>query len=104
MTRPTSRLRLAFILPLVLPTYPGGQAVADDPEARKPDATWPGMTREGSVLLPNGWSLKPAGRQSRVGDFPVVAAVHPSEPIIAILHAGYGEHEVMTVSAQDGKV
>ena len=40
--------------------------------------TWPGMTRPGTVLLPNGWSLKPAGRQTRLGDFPVLIAVHPS--------------------------
>ena len=50
-------------------------------------------------MLPNGWSLKPAGRQVRLGDLPVQIAVHPTEPILAILHAGYGEHEVVTASA-----
>src|SRR5262245_6141002 len=57
--------------------------------------TWPGMTREGAVLLPNGWSLKPAGRQTRLGDLPVQMALRPRAPILAILHAGYGEHEVL---------
>ena len=52
------------------------------------------MTRSGAVLLPNGWSLRPAGRQAKLGDFPVVIAEHPSEPVLAVLHAGYGEHEV----------
>jgi YVTN family beta-propeller protein len=56
------------------------------------------------VLLPSGWSLKPAGRQTNLGDFPVQIAVHPVEPVLAILHAGYGEHEVVTVSARSGKV
>lgn len=56
------------------------------------------------MLLPNGWSLRPAGRQTRLGDFPVEMAVHPSQPIVAILHAGYGEHEVVTASAETGKV
>jgi YVTN family beta-propeller protein len=65
---------------------------------------WPGMTRGGSVLLPNGWSLKPAGRQVRLGDLPVQIAVHPTEPVLAILHAGYGEHEIVTVSATSGKI
>jgi DNA-binding beta-propeller fold protein YncE len=65
---------------------------------------WPGMTRAGTVVLPNGWSLKPAGRQSRLGDLPVQIAVHPSEPILAILHAGYGEHEVVTVHQTTGKI
>ena len=29
--------------------------------------------------------------------------MHPSEPILAILHAGYGEHEVVTAGRRDGK-
>ena len=62
------------------------------------------MTRAGTVLLPNGWSLKPAGRQTKLGDLPVQIAVHPSEPILAILHAGYGEHEVVTVNGSTGQV
>ena len=31
-------------------------------------------------------------------------AVHPSEPVLAILHAGYGEHEVVTASTETGKI
>jgi DNA-binding beta-propeller fold protein YncE len=65
---------------------------------------WPGMTRSGAVLLPNGWSLKPAGHQRRLGDLPVQIAVHPVAPILAILHAGYGEHEVVTVDGASGRV
>ncbi|MHB1559782.1 MAG: bifunctional YncE family protein/alkaline phosphatase family protein [Isosphaeraceae bacterium] len=65
--------------------------------AGKAGVTWPGMTREGTTILPNGWSLKPAGRQSKLGDLPVQMALHPSQPILAVLHAGYGEHEIVTV-------
>ncbi len=64
---------------------------------------WPGMSSAGGVLLPNGWSLKPAGRQFKLGDLPVSMAVHPSTTILAVLHAGYGEHEVMIVDAANGK-
>ena len=79
---------------------PGPTNRVPDAKARQ-DVTWPGLTHAGTVLLPNGWSLKPAGRQSRLGDFPVQIAVHPSEPVLAILHAGYGEHEVVTANADD---
>ncbi len=65
---------------------------------------WPGLMRDGTVLLPNGWSIKAAGRQVRLGDLPVLAELHPTDPIIAVLHAGYGEHEVVTVDANSGKV
>ena len=74
----------------------------DEPVTDK--VVWPGLNRDGSVLLPNGWSIKAAGKQSRLGDFPVIAEMHPTEPVMAVLHAGYGEHEVMTVSANDGKI
>jgi YVTN family beta-propeller protein len=66
--------------------------------------TWPGLTRDGSVLLPNGWSLQPAGRQAKLGDLPVQVALHPTAAILAILHAGYGEHEVVTVDGANGQV
>src|SRR5207248_731401 len=70
----------------------------------KDHTVWPGMTRTGAVLLPSGWSLQPAGRQALLGDLPVQIAVHPGAPILAILHAGYGEHEVMTVDGTSGRV
>jgi DNA-binding beta-propeller fold protein YncE len=78
-----------------------GMAVAQD---APPTPTWPGLTKAGTVILPNGWSLRPAGRQAKLGDFPVAIAEHPSEPILAVLHAGYGEHEVVTLEAASGKV
>jgi DNA-binding beta-propeller fold protein YncE len=70
----------------------------------KQGVVWPGMSRAGTIVLPNGWSLKPAGRQSRIGDLPVQIAVHPSEPILAILHAGYGEHEIITVNGTNSRI
>ncbi len=86
--------------------FVAGAVRGQDPSpgmAKKVEPTWPGLTQAGTVLLPNGWSLKPAGRQVPVGDFPVTMAEHPSEPILAVLHAGYGEHEVMTLDAATGK-
>jgi YVTN family beta-propeller protein len=70
----------------------------------RPEVTLPGLTPAGKVLLPNGWSLKPAGSQTVLGDLPVAIALNPAEPVLAILHAGYGTHEVVTVGADDGKV
>ncbi|GAC1313877.1 MAG: hypothetical protein NVSMB14_14760 [Isosphaeraceae bacterium] len=70
----------------------------DEPEQEK--TVWPGMTKAGAVLLPNGWSLKPAGKQTKLGDFPILIAENPQSPILAILHAGYGEHEVVTVDVE----
>ncbi len=61
---------------------------------------WPGVQPAGDVLLPNQWSLRPVGRQVRVGDFPVNIALHPSGNWAAVLHAGYGEHEIVVVELE----
>jgi YVTN family beta-propeller protein len=66
-------------------------------ESGKTPRKLPGIQMGGSTLLPNQWSLKPAGKQLPLGDFPVNIALHPTENVAAVLHAGYGEHEVVTV-------
>ena len=62
------------------------------------------MQAGGLMQLPNQWSLKPAGKQLEVGDFPVNLVLHPSEPTAGLLHAGYGEHEILIVSLDTWKV
>lgn len=65
---------------------------------------WPGIKDDGSVLLPSGWSLRPAGSQTALGDFPVDLVMHPERPFAAVLHAGYGPHAVSLVHAATGRV
>jgi DNA-binding beta-propeller fold protein YncE len=61
----------------------------------------PGAQPGGYMLLPNQWSLRPAGHQTQLGDFPVHIALHPSGPWMAVLHSGYGPHEVVVLSLKD---
>ena len=63
----------------------------------KPIRELPGAQAGGSILLHNQWSLRPAGKQVELGDFPVNTALHPSGQWLAVLHAGYGEHEIAIV-------
>jgi DNA-binding beta-propeller fold protein YncE len=56
------------------------------------------------MLLPNMWTLQPAGKQVMLGDFPVNIALHPSGKWAAILHSGYGQHEITIVQISDGEV
>lgn len=58
-------------------------------------AVVPGPKSDGSVLLPNQWSLRPEGKQIQVGDFPSQIALHPDGKHAAVLHCGYGQHEVV---------
>jgi DNA-binding beta-propeller fold protein YncE len=98
-----TRSSLVFVILLAsLSLLLNSQGFSQAPPPKK--AIWPGLARDGSVLLPNGWSIKEAGRQSRLGDFPVLAEIHPTDPVMAVLHAGYGEHEVITVNTNNGKI
>jgi DNA-binding beta-propeller fold protein YncE len=63
----------------------------------------PGVQPNGAVVLPNQWSLQPAGKQLELGDFPVNTALHPSGKWLAVLHAGFGEHEIVIVDLNHHK-
>ena len=81
---------------------------AEDPapakDDSKPTAVAPKAVRvlpgakQGYMQLPNQWSLRPAGTHVPVGDLPVQALVHPSGKYLAVLHAGYGAHELAILS------
>ena len=56
------------------------------------------------MLLPNQWSLRPAGKQVELGDFPINVAVHPGGRFAAVLHSGYSAHEILVVDIPAAKV
>ncbi len=64
----------------------------------------PGQTADGAVRLPNQWFLRPVGKQILVGDFPENIAVHPSGKFAAVLHCGYGQHEIVVLEIASGKL
>lgn len=63
-------------------------------------ATLPGRQPDGSVLLPNQWSLRPVGVQVELGDCSVNIAVHPTGAYAAVLHAGFSRHEIIVVDVR----
>jgi DNA-binding beta-propeller fold protein YncE len=92
--------RFCVWLAAVLALTPGrgaGQSAAEP-------VKWPGPQGDGSVLLHNQWSLLPAGRQIELGSFPVNVAIHPQGRFAAVLHAGYGPHEIRVVDLSTGTV
>src|SRR6266404_448013 len=64
----------------------------------------PGERADGSVLLPNQWSLRPVGRQVPLGDLPVNIAIHPSGQFAAVLHSGHARHQIVVVEIRTAKV
>src|SRR5690349_8284603 len=68
------------------------------------DLDVPGAQTNGFVLLPNQWSLRPAGKHVIVGDFPVNIAIHPDGKYAAVLHAGNGQNEVIVLDIAKTKI
>ena len=91
-------MTLAILVFCSLPAWAEDAATAD---ARLLPRKLPGAQPGGSVLLPNQWSLRPAGRQIEVGNFPVNVALHPRGHWAVILHSGYGPHAIVVVDRDD---
>jgi DNA-binding beta-propeller fold protein YncE len=92
-------LRIWVIFTAFAPLFSSpGQAV-------NPLARLPGTQADGSVLLHNQWSIRPAGRQVQLlGTLPVNIAVHPKGRFAAVMDCGYGPHEVVVVDLDSGKI
>lgn len=63
----------------------------------------PGKGEE-NLLLPNGWSLSPAGKSLSLGDLPLNMAVSPNKKFIAVTNNGYSDQSVQIVDVAKEKV
>lgn len=64
----------------------------------------PGLQPNSQILLPNGWSLSPAGKQVPMGEAPAKVLLSSDGQFAAVLHCGFGDHEIRIVSLESGKV
>jgi DNA-binding beta-propeller fold protein YncE len=105
--------RRSLIAAVVLIAVCGGLSVAlssrppqerprgEDKRTVAPPRVLPGIQPGGVIQLPNQWSLRPAGKHLAVGDFPVNMALHPGGAYVAVLHAGYSEHEIVIIDLRN---
>ncbi|MBC7919990.1 MAG: beta-propeller fold lactonase family protein [Ferruginibacter sp.] len=56
------------------------------------------------VMLPNGWSLSPAGRSLEVGDLPLNLAVSASGRWMAVTNNGQGRQSIQLIDARNEKI
>jgi len=94
---------LTYLFALLLLLSPACLAQPRTPPRTAP-IDLPGQRPDGSVLLPNLWSLRPVGKQVLLGDFPVNIAVHPGGQFAAVLHCGYGPHEIIVLDVPGAKL
>lgn len=57
-----------------------------------------------SILLPNGWSLTPAGRSLPLGDFPLNLALSPDGRYLAATNNGQGDQSLQLIDARKGQI
>ncbi len=59
---------------------------------------------ESRVMLPNGWSLSPAGSSIPLGDFPMNLVVSPSGKYMAVTNNGQGKQTITLIDPASEKV
>jgi len=87
--------RPPLVLALLLLALPSLAAKA--PQAPKPKAPRPGPQGGGVTLLPNGWSIAPAGRHITVGDLPLAMAESPDGRTLVVSNNGYSKPSLTVV-------
>jgi YVTN family beta-propeller protein len=65
---------------------------------------WPGADTSSRILLPNGWSLTPAGRSLTLGDLPLNIAVASSGRWVAVTNNGQSTQTLQLIDAVAEKV
>ncbi|HEY1061573.1 MAG TPA: bifunctional YncE family protein/alkaline phosphatase family protein [Daejeonella sp.] len=66
--------------------------------------TIPNSKNPSKVLLPNGWSLSPAGRSLQLGDLPLNIQISPSQKLMAVTNNGQSKHSIQLIDPQGEKI
>jgi len=66
--------------------------------------TVPNSKNPSKVLLPNGWSLSPAGRSLQLGDLPLNIQISPSQKLMAVTNNGQSKHSIQLIDPQGEKI
>jgi len=56
------------------------------------------------ILLPNGWSLSPAGKSLPLGDFPMNIVISPRGKFAAVTNNGVGRQTIMLINPVSEKI
>jgi len=66
--------------------------------------TVPNNNDPSKVLLPNGWSLSPAGRSMQLGDLPLNIQISPSQRLMAVTNNGQSKHSIQLIDPKAEKL
>lgn len=66
--------------------------------------TIPNNSDHSNVLLPNGWSLSPAGRSLPLGDLPLNIQISASQKLMAVTNNGQSRQSIQLIDPQTEKI
>jgi len=61
-------------------------------------------TAQNTAMLPNGWTLSPAGRSLALGDLPLNMAVSGSKKLMAVTNNGQGRQSLQLINTRKEKI
>lgn len=64
----------------------------------------PDSLKSRKVLLPNGWSLSPAGRSLPLGDLPLNIQISNSQKLMAVTNNGQSKHSIQLIDPKTEKI
>jgi DNA-binding beta-propeller fold protein YncE len=73
-------------------------------QTRMPARKLPGGSPTTGYLLPNGWTVTPAGEQIPVGDLPLALALHPDGRHLLVSNNGNGPHSIDVIDVAAHKI
>ena len=85
------RLTTLLVLPLLIASVTLAQTI-------------PSSSKSGKVLLPNGWSLSPAGRSLPLGDLPLNIQISASQKLMAVTNNGQSKQSIQLIDPQSEKI
>jgi YVTN family beta-propeller protein len=94
IAKPTGPFRRFFLVCAIVLLGPGAPDMAADASAK------PGRQAGGTVLLPNGWRLAPAGRHLPAGDLPLAMVESADGRYLVITNNGHAKPTLTVVDVE----
>lgn len=85
------KTKLFFLGAVLLASQTFAQTLTDNPKAKQ-------------VLLPNGWSLSPAGRSLQLGDLPLNIQISPNHQLLAVTNNGQSTQSIQLIDPKAEKI
>jgi DNA-binding beta-propeller fold protein YncE len=77
----------------------GGRSLAQQRTAQS-TRIHPGPQSDGSILLPTGWAIYPAGKQIPLSTLPMAAALSPDDRYLLVLNGGFLPPSISVIDLQ----